>query len=319
MRNTLTFVLATFFIFLLITSCKKGDNPSITIYTVDKAVSLFSTQTSQKDSLYVKRDKATANLRVSANTKNMGVELKRLYVFTRTIDNINSPGTYSTVQGSGYTLDANNNYYYKISVDNKDSISNDITVTLRANTITAVVEEYYFVYTNDFDYSGPTATTGVVIGPVQIFILYGKLKEYTGAKLYNYASEKTGIYPAIDLLNLVYKMPTDAAADIDIIENTDDNATFLGKFKALNSTTFVKAPSNFPYANATDSQIAYYYSLGTPFTETVDSIKINDIYLIKIRDNANTYAAMKIIYIVPENGKTGIGFDNEYFIFNLKK
>ena len=319
MRNKLTFVLATFFFSLLITSCKKGDNPSITIYTVDKGASLSSTQTAQKDTLFVKRDKATANLRVSTNTKNMGVELKRLYVFTRSIDNLNSPGPYSTVQGSGYTLDANNNYYYKIPIDKKDSIINDITITLRGNIITSVVDEYYFVYTNDTDYAGPTSTAGVAIGPAQIFILYGKLNEYTGIKLYNYATNKSYAYPSFDIINVVYKMQTDAAADIDITENTDNNAKFLGKFKALNNTTFVKAPLNFPYANATDSQIAYYFSLGTSFTETVDSIKINDIYLIKIRDNMNAYAVMKIIYIIPENGKTGVGFDNEYFIFNLKK
>lgn len=319
MRNKFTFVLAILYSFLLITSCKKGDNPSITIYTVDKGIYLSSTTTTKKDTLYVTRDKITANLRVSANTNTMGIELKRLYVFTRNIDTINAPSAYQTFQGSGFTIDGNNNYYYKISSANKDSITNNLTVTLRANTITAIVDEYYFVYTDDADFAGPTSTTGVVIGPAKIFVLYGKLTEYTGIKLYNYATTTTGHYPAFDMVNLVFKLQTDAAADIDITENTDDAPKFLGKFKALNNTTFVKAPSNFPYANATDSEIAYYYSQGISFTETPDSIKINEIYLIKIRNNANTYAAMKIMYIVPENGKTGVGFDNEYFIFNLKK
>ncbi|WP_018342451.1 hypothetical protein [Cytophaga aurantiaca] len=319
MRNTFTFVLSALCIFLLITSCKKGDNPTLNIYTVDKGIYLSSVQTSAKDTLYVLRTKTSANLRVSANTKNMGVELKRLYVFTRKIDNISSPGAYETYQGSGYAKDANNNYYYKISSENKDSITNDITVALRTNTITAAIDEYYFVYTDDADYAGPASTTGVVIGPAQIFVLYGKLTEYTGIKLYNYATLRTGVYPASDMINQIYKYDTDAAADIDITENTDDAPKFLGKFKARNSTTFVKAPANFPYANATDSEVAYYYSQGTPFTETPDSIKINEVYLVKLRGNANTYAAMKIMYIVPENGKVGDGFDNEYFIFNLKK
>lgn len=319
MRNTFTFILASLYIFILLTSCKKGDNPSITIYTVDKGVSLSSSQTSAKDSLYVYRDKTTANLRVSANANTLGVELKRLYIFTRKIDNITSPGAYQTFQGSNYILDGNNNYYYKIPADKKDSITNDITVTLRANDITAIIDEYYFVYTDDADYTGPTSTTGVAIGPAQIFVIYGKLKEYKGIKLYNSAATRTDMYPAIDIQNMIYKRQTDVAADIDITENTDDAAKFLGKFKALNSTTFVKAPANFPYANATDSEIAYYYSQGTAFTETPDSIKINEIYLLKLRDNATTYAAIKIMYIVPENGKTGDGFNNEYFIFNLKK
>lgn len=319
MRSKFTYVLAALYILLSLTSCKKGDNPSITVYTVEKGIYLSSTQTSAKDTLYVLRSKTTANLRVSGNTNTMGVELKRLYVFKRKIDNISSPGAYETVQGSGYTLDANNNYYYKIPNDKKDSVTNDLPVTLRANNINAAVDEYYFVYTDDADYTGPGSTSGVVLGPAQIFILYGKLTEHTGIKLYNYSTNKTGVYPAMDLLNLAYKSETDAAADIDITENTDDNEKFLGKFKARNNTTFVKAPANFSYANATDTQIAYYYSLGTPFTITPDSVRINEVYLAKIRDNANTYAAIKIMYIVPENGRTGDGFNNEYFIFNLKK
>jgi len=318
MRNKFTFVLATLYIFLLITSCKKGDNPSVTIFTVDKGMYLSSTKTSAKDTLYVKRNKVSANLRVSANTKTLGIELKRLYVFTRKIDDINSPGAYETIQSPGFVLDGNNNYYYKIPTNQKDSITNNLTVVLRANTITAIVDEYYFVYTDDTNYAGPGSTTGVVIGPAQIFVLYGKLTEYTGIKLYNYATTHA-VYSAFDIINSTYKLQTDVAADIDITENTDNAPKFIGKFKALNSTTFVKAPSNFPYANATDTEVAYYYSQGTPFTETPDSIKINEIYLIKIRDNVNTYAAIKIMYIVPENGKTGAGFDNEYFIFNLKK
>jgi hypothetical protein len=319
MRNKLTFALAALQILLFISSCKKGDNPSITVYTVDKGIYLSSTQTSAKDTLYVSRSKASANLRVSGNTNSIGAELKRLYVFKRNIDNSSSPGSYETYKGSDFVLDGNNNYYYKIPADKKDSITNDISVALRANTITAAVDEYYFVYTDNVDYSGPGSVTGVVIGPAQIFVLYGKLTEYTGIKLYNYATTRTGIYPAIDIVNLVYKLHTDAAADIDITENTDDNAKFLGKFKAMNSTTFVKAPANFPYANATDTEIAHFYSSGTAFTETPDSVRINDIYLMKLRGNPDTYAAMKIMYIVPENGKTGAGFDNEYFIFNLKK
>ncbi|HSY61210.1 MAG TPA: hypothetical protein VK796_05000, partial [Cytophaga sp.] len=169
------------------------------------------------------------------------------------------------------------------------------------------------------DYAGPAFTNGVVIGPAQFFVLYGKLTERTGIKLYNYATTRTDVYPAIDIVDMLYKLQTDVAADIDITENTDDNPKFLGKFKSLNSTTFVKAPENFPYANATDSEVAYYYAQGTSFTETPDSIKINEVYLFKLRGNANTYAAMKIMYITPENGRTGVGFDNEYFIFNLKK
>lgn len=319
MRNKFTFLLATLYISFILTSCKKGDPDPTTIIIIDKGALLYDGQTSVKDTLYASRDKLTANLRVSAKTKSMGLEMKRLYVFTRAIDDVNSPSAYKTVQGIGFTKDANKNFYYKIPNIFKDSITSDITVTLRAYNINASIDEYYFVYTTDSDYLDPSSTSGVIIGPAQFFVLYGKLKEYSGIKLYNYASTLNYAFPAYDVKQNAYRYQTDLAETIDLTENTDHSRLFLGKFKALNNTTFVKATSDFPYANATDTQIAEYYNQGTPFSETPDSVKIGDIYLVKLRGNASRYAAMKIMYIVPENGKTGAGYDNEYFLFNLKR
>ena len=306
---------------LILVSCKKKKEETVSpaIFTPDKSISLLSSNTSLKDSLYVLRTKSSANFRVSANVKTMGVEMKRLYIFNRILDDINTPGNYTSVEINGYLIDGNNNYYLPISDAHKDSTINEVSVTLRVNLTTAVIDEFYFVYTDDNDYVGPAATTGVVIGPAQFFVIYGKLTEHKGIKIYNSSTNLLNAYAAFDMENITYRYLTDPDASIDIAENTDDSPLFLGKFKALNSTTFVKAPANFPYTNATDTQIKNFYLQGTPFTETPDSVKIGDVYLMRIRGNANTCAVIKVVYTQLENGKTGAGFNNEYFILNMKK
>jgi hypothetical protein len=321
MYKNFKYPLIAIFTLLILVSCKKkkDETASPVIFTPDKSVALFSNNTSIKDSLYVLRTKATANFKVSANVKTMGVEMKRLYIFNRIIDDVNAPGNYTSVEISGYTLDANNNYYLPLTNDHKDSTINEVSVALRVNSTTAIIDEFYFVYTDDNDYAGPATTTGVVIGPAQFFVIYGKLTEHKGIKIYNSATNLLNVYAAFDMENITYRYLTDSDADIDIAENTDDSPLFLGKFKARNSTTFVKAPANFPYTNATDTQIKNFYLQGTPFTETPDSVKIGDVYLMQLRGNPNAYATIKVVYTQLENGKTGAGFDNEYFILNMKK
>lgn len=312
--STLLFIASA--LVLLVSSCKKNkDSPAI--FITDKSIILNQSISSAQDTVFVKRDQVTANLRVTANTYTSGIKMKRLYIFSRAIDQA-IPAAYKTIEMSGYTKDGNNNYYYAIPPESQDSITTSVTVSLRANDISALVDEFYFVYTDDTDYAGPTAPEGVIIGPARFLILYGKLTEYTGKRIYNYASTVQYHYPGYDVVNLTYKYNTDAAADMDIYENTDDSPLFSGKFKSQNGTTFVKADATFPYANATDTEIAHYYSLGTSFIQTPDSVHIGDIYLMKLR-GTELYAAMKILYIVPENGKTGGTYDNEYIIFNLKK
>ncbi|ABG60619.1 hypothetical protein [Cytophaga hutchinsonii] len=313
--SSLLFV--TGLLFFTISSCKKKSSDSVAPFITHKAIYLNQDTPSVQDTLYVKRDQVTANLRVNANTFSIGMKMKRLYIFTRPIDNVLAPGAYKSVEIDGFKKDSNNNFYSLLNSDNQDSTTTAVTVGLRANDLTAIAEEFYFIYTDDNDYAGP-GSGGVVIGPAQFFILYGKLSESTGKRIYNYASTVAYHYPGFDVVNLAYKYNEEAAADMDIYENTDNNPLFTGKFTSQNGTSFVKAESNFPYANATDTEVAYYYSLGTSFTETPDSINIGDIYLMKLR-GTTSYAAMKIMYIVPENGKTGGSNDNEYFIFNLKK
>ncbi|WP_299253737.1 hypothetical protein [uncultured Cytophaga sp.] len=301
-------------------SCKKGgDNIGATIITVDKGAALFDYQTSFKDTLYVTRDKLTAYFRVSANTQNLNVEMKRLYIFKRNLDNPSTPAVYTSVEGVNNNKDAHDNYYYKIPSASSYNSSSDISVYLRAYDKTAIEEEYFFVYTTDADYTDPSSTDGIVIGPIQFYVKYGKLVEYKGLKLYNHAYNDSIYFSNYDVVNLGFLYQIAADADVDISEKTANTQLFLGKFKARNNTTFVKAPANFPYSNATDTEVAKFYSEGTPFSETPDSIKIGEVYLMKIRDAQYQYAAMKILYIVPENGKVGLGYNSEYFLFNLKK
>lgn len=302
-------------------SCKKSKDDSVTpiFVTIDKGAALFDYQSTVKDTLFAARTKSSAYFRVSANTQNTNLILSRLYVFKRNLDNPSNPGAYINVIGNGYTKDANNQYYYKMPTDTAHSSINDISVSLRGADVNAIEDEYFFVYTTDADFMDPLSTDGVVIGPVQFFVKYGKLTEHKGIKIYNHATTLEKGYSNFDMVNLVYKQQLDASADIDISEKTDETQLFLGKFKSRNNTSFVKAPVGFSYGNATDIDVSSYFEAGTSFVETPDSIRVGDVYLIKIRDNASTYAAMKIMYVEKENGKVGTGNNNEYFIFNLKK
>ncbi|MBC7449953.1 MAG: hypothetical protein H7259_00535 [Cytophagales bacterium] len=301
-------------------SCKKDKDASPALATgIDKTINLNGYTTSAKDTLFVKRDKSTAQFRLTVK-KPAGTDLKRLYVFKRVLHPGNI-GNYVTVQISDFSKDGNNNYYFPIPSAEKDTTNKQVTVELRVNDLTAFMDEFYFVYTNDADYAGPTSTAGVVIGPAQFFVVYGKLTEYTGIRIYNSFTTNTKYFPGVDLVNLLYKTKDDAASDKDIYENTDNNALFLGKFKSLNGTSFVKASSSFPYSNATDLIIASAFKAqpASEFTESPDSVKIGDLYLTKLRGDTTKYSVIKILYITPEDGQTGAGHDNEYFLFNIKK
>lgn len=285
--------------------------------SIDITIELNSTHTSAKDTLLVKRDKANAWFKLKVK-KPAGTDLNRLYVFKKVLDPL-MVGMYETVEIASFTKDGNNNYYYLIPTTEKDTASQQISVPLRVNDPTAVLDEYYCVYTTNIDYTGPESTDGVIIGPAQFYIKYGKLTEYQSIRLYNSFSANTNHRPALDVVNVAYKTAADALADQDLYENTDGNALFLGKFKSMNGTSFVKASPSFPYANATDKEVEIAYSLGTFFTETPDSVKIGDIYLMQLRGDEAKYAAMKILYVSPEDGQTGNPHDQEYLLFSIRK
>lgn len=312
------YLFSSFCLFLAISGCKKSTESPVT-FVIDKSITLNENNLSVKDTLLVTRDDQSVNLKVYSNTKASGKKMKRLYIYGRNIDDINAPGPYKSVYLTGFSVDANNQYYFPITDALSDSIINTVTLPLRAYNFTAIVDEYYFVYTTDADYAGPNSTDGVVIGPARFFMIYGKLTEYPGKRIYNIASYIKYHYPAFNAVAVSYLYAEESQTQMDIFENTDNNPLFLGKFKSMNGTTFVKAPSTFSYATATDVDIAKQFNLGVPFTETPDSVRIGDVYLINLRNSSKLYAAMKIMYIEPETGEIGNGHNNEYFIFNLKR
>jgi len=300
-----------------ISACKKHHETPVT-FIIDKSITLNEANLAVKDTLAVTRDDQSVNLKVYANTRSLGKKMKRLYIFVRNIDDINAPGNYASVFLTGFSVDKKSQFYFPIDPLLSDSIVNTVTLPLRAYTA-AIADEYYFVYTDDVDYGGPGSTDGVTIGPAQFIMIYGKLTEYPGKRIYNIASFVQYHYPAFCAYDITYLYASDPQIKMDIYENTDNSPLFLGKFKSLNGTTFVKASNDFSYATATDIDIMKEFNLGTPFTETPDSIKIGDVYLVNLFGVSKLYGAMKIMYVVPETGKVGSGFDNEYFIFNLKR
>lgn len=313
------YIFSCFCLLISISACKKTSESPV-VYIVDKSITLNETHLSVKDSLLVTRADPSVNLKVYANTKGLGTKkIKRLYIFGRHIDDVNSPSEYRSVYLTGFVVDANNQFYFPIGESFNDSTINTVTLPLRAYSFTAMADEYYFVYTEDVNYAGPSSTDGVVIGPARFVMIYGKLTEYPGKRIYNIASYIKYHYPAFNVAGVAYLYAEEPMTQMDIFENTDNNPLFLGKFKSLNGTTFVKAPNNFSYATATDVDIAKQFSLGVPFTETPDSVKIGDVYLINIRQSSKLFAAMKIMYVEPETGEIGNGQNNEYFVFNLKR
>lgn len=311
------YLFSCFCLLISISACKKKREEPV-LFIIDKSITLNELNQSVKDTLFVTRDDQSVNLKVYANTRALGKKMKRLYIFTRNIDDINAPGDYKSISLTGFAVDGKNQYYFPISSELSDSIVNPLTLPLRAYSA-ALIDEYYYVYTDDVDYVGPFNTDGVVIGPARFFIIYGKLTEYTGKRIYNIASGREYHYPAFSALDVTYLYSIDPQEKMDIYENTDNNPLFLGKFKSLNGTTFVKATTDFSYATTTDIDIRKEFHLGVPFTETPDSIKVGDVYLMNLYNTSQVYAAMKIMYVAPETGKTGTGYDNEYFIFNLKR
>lgn len=311
------YLFACFCLLISISACKKKKEDPVA-FIIDKSITLNEDNTSAIDTLFVTRDDVSINLKVYANTRMIGKKMKRLYVFTRTIDDINAPGAYKSIGVNGFITDKNNQLYHPINPELSDSVTNTITFSLRTNS-PALIDEYYYVYTEDVDYTGPSSTEGVVIGPARFFIIYGKLTEYTGKRIYNSFSGAQYHYPAFCANDVTYLTAADPVAKMDIYENTDNSPLFLGKFKSMNGTSFVKATNDFSYATATDISIVREFNLGVPFTETPDSIQVGDVYLMNILGTSQVYAAMKIMYVGTENGKTGAGNDAEFFIFNLKR
>lgn len=303
----------------LLSSCSKTDDSEITPVSPEAIVSLNeNTKTTGVDTLYVHRNKISAIIQV--NGVSLTTDMKRIYVYKKSI--IDSTGitpvigAYVNYNGSGFSKDANNNYYYTIPANQKNNASLTLTITLNANNITAVSDAYYFAFTNATDFAGPSNTTGIILGPASIFIVYGILDETTGYKLNNIQGPNSG---AFDLLTLSNKATNDAAIDKDIIDNDSTTALWDKSFSAGTSKTlYSQIPANFDYANATDVSIKTAYILANNAVSIQSAIVAGNMYVAKLR-GLKQYALIKVTFISNETGATGPGNNNEFMEFSVKK
>jgi len=334
----------SFLLCLLITStlftnsCRHSDPAPVIV--AQRTITLNAVNPYSKDTFYVIRTQTTAILQVIAMAPDQAHFPSRLYIYTRSIDNPTNPGPYVNYNytGSGFSQDVKGQYYYSVPFTN-DTTSFVVTVPLRANNLNAVTDEFYFVYTRDTTFSGPLNTSPanlstILFGPAQFFIVYGKLTEYTGIRIYNsyaygdYFNTTTNtytstFYPAYDVWDLVSEVGYASPSILDIRTTyLPTSMLFPGKFCSApgNGTLFVK-DSLFPYATATDIDLIAHFKnhIASATSAPKDSAKIGDIYILQLRGDTTSYAAMKILYVYPEDGRQGPGNDNEYILFNIKK
>ncbi|ABG60620.1 hypothetical protein [Cytophaga hutchinsonii] len=299
----------------LLSSCSKNDEETpATPVTPDATVTLNeNTNTTGSTTLYVTRQQLTAALQVTAVSKT-STDMKRIYVYKKTTNP--TEGAYVTYQGSGFKKDGNNNYYYDIPSDQKNNTVLNLTVELNANNVAIVSDEYYFAFTDGTNFGGPTNTSGILLGPAKIFIVYGVLKETTGLKLNNIQGPNSG---AFDLVALTNKAASDAETGKDMIDADKTTAFWEKSFNAGTSgTLYAKLAPGFDYTNATDLTIKNAYAAAGNAIDTQTGVAAGDIFVAKLR-GGNDYALIKVTFISTDTDGTGAGKNNEYMEFSVKK
>ncbi len=297
----------------LLSSCSKTDEETpITPVTADATVSLNeNTPTTPTTTLYVTRQQLTAALQVTAVSKT-STDMKRIYVYKKSTP---TPGTYVTYNGSGFKKDGANHYYYDIPSDQKNNTVLNLNVELTSSNTAIVSDEYYFAFTDGTNFGGPTNTTGILLGPAKIFIVYGILKETTGLKLNNIQGTNSG---AFDLVALTNKSASDAAPGKDMIDSDANTALWEKSFNAGTSgTLYAKLSLAFDYATATDLTIKEAYEAGNAI-DTQTDVAAGDIFVAKLR-GLDQYALIKVTFISTDTDGTGSGKNNEYMEFSVKK
>lgn len=300
-----------------LSSCSNNNEDDvITPVTPDLTFELNeTTKPTGETSLYVKRNQTTATLQVSAVSKT-STDMKRVYVYKKASTTTNA-GTYVTIEGAGFKKDGNNNFYYDIPVDQKNNAVVTLTVSLNGSNLDAVVDEYYFAFTNGSNYLGAPNIAGVLVGPAKIYIIYGVLSETTGHRLNNIKGPNSG---AFDLKTLSNKADTNSDVDKDMVDSDATTLLWDKSFSAgVSNTKFLKLTSTFDYANATDISIKNAYDVdNSNAVSTVTAVSAGDMYVAKLR-SFNEYALIKVSFISTESGTTGAGNNNEYMEFSVKK
>ena len=305
----------------LLSSCsndKKGS--SVKPASPDAVVSLNETTNSTgSETLYVRRDKMKAVIHVNGVSLTT-TELKRIYVYKRstTISSVGtiSNGTYENYNGSGFSKDVNDNYYYDIPPSQKNNASLTLTVTLAANDKSAVSDEYYFVFTDGDAYDGPSDPVGTLLGPGKIHIVYGLLTETTGHRLNNIKGPNSGSFDLVTLTNRSFADPANSKDmnDADAITEFWDKSFSAG----TSGTLYVKLPWNFDYVNATDLTLKAAYKAANTEVDMQSHVVAGYMYVAKIR-GLDQYVFIKITSNSEEINGTGTGKNNEFMEFSVKK
>lgn len=302
----------------LFSSCSNnGDDPTPVLpSTPDVKVALNeTTNTSASENIYVSREKTSLNLQVSAVSKTT-TDMRRIYVFKKSTLTTTA-GDYAAVNGTGFKKDGNN-YYYDIPANERNNTVLNLTVSLIGGNTLAKSDEYYFAFTDGTSFGGPADTDGMLVGPAQIFIYYGKLSETTGHRLNNIFGPNSG---AFDLVTLKNKAASEAATGKDMLDYDAVTSTALWSksFDAGTSgTLYAKLPSDFDYDNATDISIKEAYTTAANATGTQIGVAAPNMFVAKLR-GTETYALIKVTSISDETGSIGNPNNAEFMEFSVKK
>ncbi|WP_299253743.1 hypothetical protein [uncultured Cytophaga sp.] len=301
----------------IFSSCKKKDDEStVTPIYPESTVALneVTGKTSGRDSLFVKRDKTSAIIQVSATSKTT-TDMKRIYVFKKSTFTT-AAGAYETYKDASFKKDGNDNYYYDIPTNERNNTVLSLVVNLNANNTSIISDEYYFSFTDGTNFDFPTSTSGSLVGPAQIFIVYGMLNETIGYRLNNIQGPNSGSF---DLVTLMNKSATDAATGKDLSDMDANTATWDKSFSAGTSgTLYARISGSFDYKNATDITIKNAYDDALLPSGTQTNVATGNIYVAKLR-GLEKYALIKVTFISDENGQTGAGNNLEYMEFSVKK
>jgi len=281
----------------------------IPIYPESAVALNENTKPSGNDSLYVTRIKLTATLQVSA-ISNGSTDMKRIYVFKKSVISTSDTAKYHSYNKDvRFQQDGKNNYYYAIPSDQKNNAVLNLIVncdTVKADT--AVVDQYYFVFTDNTDFDTTSNTKGILVGPAQIHIIYGALTETTGFRINNALGIKPSIFDLVALTNRTAK-------DTAIVK--DMKATPTGWDKSFycdtSLTMYAKMPTGFDYTHATDLVIKKAYYGNSP-AKIQTNVVTGDLFVAKIRAKEN-YALIHVTYI----SDPGSGGNTEYMEFSVKK
>ena len=294
-----------------LSSCKKtDDDPTPDNLNADVTLTMNETSSSTgNENLNVKYGQ-TVVLQVTA-VSTTSTDMRRLYVYKS--EDGSSTKT-NVTDWSGFKADANGAYYYEIPGANKNNFSLKRDVTVSSNT-SREMDKYFFYFTDNSAFN-VGSTSGLLLGPGTITLIYPDFKtRVIDQKLYNICSS---MYPSA--YNLAAQTGVTATvtpgsgaiivgpnADFSQQAGTANCGTFNG-WVGQNGTAFVKA-NDFDLTNASASSAAEAYAAGSP-NSTITGVATGDIFVAKLK-NTTTYAVFKVtaVNVTSTNNDDNYVFD----------